>query len=340
MMVTAAASDSGMASFSSAMDHVAQAFEALGALILVVGVLWSAVLAILAWRRSREPGRAYNALRQAFGGTLLLALEVLVAADLIRTVAVSPTLTNVLVLGLIVLIRTFLSFSLEIEIDGIPPWRRALTSGASTIKRATTTALSPGPADSDLPQAGKQVVFGDRCARGIEGLDEVFPAERSLGDFSRDLAEPRVLDLASVRQQGFAFAFQYRPDVDRSGDSLLSGLRLLTHFVGELTLVGHVGAKFAQCLPNLAPVTTAHCGLVKLGRDTALCDRGSRCQAGMDVIRMLVHAFVVVGDDYLGPVGLNQAGDPACDHVHGNVAERIRTVLVLPLRHTRVVITE
>jgi len=83
-------------------------------------------------------------LRQAFGGTLLLALEILVAADLVRTVAVAPTLNNVLVLGLIVLIRTFLSFSLEIEIDGVVPWRRALASGAATGKRATQTALEPG----------------------------------------------------------------------------------------------------------------------------------------------------------------------------------------------------
>jgi len=83
-------------------------------------------------------------LRQAFGGTLLLGLEVLVAADLIRTVAVAPTLNNVLVLGLIVLIRTFLSFSLEIEINGVVPWRRALASGAGTVRQATRTALEPG----------------------------------------------------------------------------------------------------------------------------------------------------------------------------------------------------
>ena len=80
-------------------------------------------------------------LRQAFGGTLLLGLEVLVAADLVRTVAVAPTLDNVLVLGLIVLIRTFLSFSLEIEIEGIVPWRRALMSGAATLRRASANAL-------------------------------------------------------------------------------------------------------------------------------------------------------------------------------------------------------
>jgi Protein of unknown function (DUF1622) len=75
---------------------------------------------------------------------LLLSLENLVAADLIRTVAVAPTAGNVLVLGLIVLIRTFLSFSLEIEIDGIWPWRRALASGATTVAQATQTALRPG----------------------------------------------------------------------------------------------------------------------------------------------------------------------------------------------------
>ena len=61
----------------------------------------------------------------------------LVAGDLIRTVAVDPTLNNVLILGLIVLIRTFLSFSLEIEIEGTLPWKRALTqTGASVIAEA------------------------------------------------------------------------------------------------------------------------------------------------------------------------------------------------------------
>ena len=80
-------------------------------------------------------------MRQAFGGTLLLGLEVLVAADLVRTVAVAPTLENVLVLGLIVVIRTFLSFSLETEIEGVAPWRRALVSGAGTLRRASASAL-------------------------------------------------------------------------------------------------------------------------------------------------------------------------------------------------------
>ena len=92
------------------------------------------------------PGRkGYVALRAAFGGTLLLGLEVLVAADLVRTVAVAPTLDNVLVLGLIVLIRTVLSFSLETEIEGVPPWRRAQMTGAGGIRQATALALKSGP---------------------------------------------------------------------------------------------------------------------------------------------------------------------------------------------------
>jgi uncharacterized membrane protein len=107
-----------------------------------VGVIWSFVLAAAAVRRSGWSARAYLVLRQAFGGTLLLGLEVLVAADLIRTVAVAPTLQNVYVLGLIVVIRTFLSFSLETEIEGVAPWRRgALMGGAGTIRRAAASAL-------------------------------------------------------------------------------------------------------------------------------------------------------------------------------------------------------
>jgi len=65
---------------------------------------------------------------------------VLVAADLIDTVAVEPTLANVAVLGLIVVIRTVLSFSLEIEMEGVPPWRRQATSGANHIARAAKAA--------------------------------------------------------------------------------------------------------------------------------------------------------------------------------------------------------
>lgn len=143
----AAASAETMSSFSTAMDDVALAFEALGAAVLVIGTIWSFILGAIILRRSgpAKGSRAYTALKQCFGGALLLGLEILVAADLIRTVAVAPTLDNVLVLGLIVLIRTFLSFSLQTEMDGAPPWRRATITGAGTIKRASATALGSDP---------------------------------------------------------------------------------------------------------------------------------------------------------------------------------------------------
>jgi uncharacterized membrane protein len=143
MILAVVAAEASGETFAGLMDHVAQGFEALGVVILAVGVIWSFVLAVVAGRRSGWSAKAYLVLRQAFGGTLLLGLEVLVAADLVRTVAVAPTLDNVLVLGLIVVIRTVLSFSLETEIEGVAPWRRALISGAGTIRRASASALDP-----------------------------------------------------------------------------------------------------------------------------------------------------------------------------------------------------
>jgi uncharacterized membrane protein len=124
------------AQYTELMLTVAQLFEMIAALVLLVGLVWSAALSIRVLRTSRDGKAAYNIMRQSFGGAILLGLEILVAGDLIRTVAVAPTLENVVVLGIIVLIRTFLSFSLEIEIDGTVPWRRAFVSGATVMKQA------------------------------------------------------------------------------------------------------------------------------------------------------------------------------------------------------------
>lgn len=133
--------------FSEWMEWVARGFEVLGAAVMIVGMAWCAVLSISAWRRTRDGAHAYGTLRRSIGAVLLLGLEVLVAADLIHTVAVEPTLANVGVLGLIVVIRTVLSFSLEIEIEGMPPWRRAAMSGATHVGRAAAfAAAAPVPA--------------------------------------------------------------------------------------------------------------------------------------------------------------------------------------------------
>jgi uncharacterized membrane protein len=112
-------------SFEDAMDAVARGVEVLGILTLVLGLAAALVRGGLALRGG-QGADAYRVVRTVFGRSILLGLEFLVAADIIRTVAVQPSLQNVLVLGLIVLIRTFLSFSLEVEIDGRWPWRRVV----------------------------------------------------------------------------------------------------------------------------------------------------------------------------------------------------------------------
>src|SRR5215212_3136946 len=126
--------------FTEAMERVAQLFEVIGAAVLLVGLLVSAALGVRSFRRTKDGGEAYRVLRQSFGGVILLGLEILVAADLVRTVAVAPTLESVAVLGAIVLIRTVLSFSLETEIEGVAPWRRAAASGAGHVARAARRA--------------------------------------------------------------------------------------------------------------------------------------------------------------------------------------------------------
>jgi uncharacterized membrane protein len=116
------------------MDAIARGVEILGILTLVLGLAAALVRAGLALLGGRGAEEGYRIVRTVFGRSILLGLEFLVAADIIRTVAVQPSLQNVAVLGLIVLIRTFLSFSLEVEIDGRWPWQRAapVRSGLST----------------------------------------------------------------------------------------------------------------------------------------------------------------------------------------------------------------
>ena len=97
MTLTADAAGTSAETFTELMDHVAQGFETQAA-ILVVGVIWSFVLAAVAVRRSGSVGKAY-VLRQAFGGTLLLGLEILVAADLIQHYRGGAALNNVLQLS-------------------------------------------------------------------------------------------------------------------------------------------------------------------------------------------------------------------------------------------------
>jgi uncharacterized membrane protein len=109
--------------FDQLLDFAEHAFELAGVGILLIGGLVS----VLAYVRDVSNGHrrlAYDHLRQNIGRTILLGLEVLIVADIILTVAIDQTLENAATLGLIVLVRTFLSFSLDIELDGVVPWHR------------------------------------------------------------------------------------------------------------------------------------------------------------------------------------------------------------------------
>jgi len=115
--------------FTSTMEDIARGVEVVGVAILIAGAVFALGRgAFESVGSASDHALTYRRLRSFLGHSILLGLEVLVAADLIRTVAIDPSLKNVGVLGIIVVIRTFLSFSLDIEIDGEVPWRRATKS--------------------------------------------------------------------------------------------------------------------------------------------------------------------------------------------------------------------
>jgi uncharacterized membrane protein len=107
--------------FQQLVEGVGKTVDAVGVAVIVLG----AIIATVSFtRRLRRGEPSYQPYRQQIGRSILLGLEFLVAADIIRTVAVAPTFTSVGVLAVIVLIRTFLSFSLELEITGRWPWQK------------------------------------------------------------------------------------------------------------------------------------------------------------------------------------------------------------------------
>lgn len=120
-------------SFKELIDAVSQGLEVLGVAIMIIGIAVGAVLAV---HQRSDPSRGglYLLIRRYFGQSILLGLEILIAADLIRTVAIDRTFESVVVLAVIVLVRTFLSFSLEIEIYGRVPWHGSEASGDGPAK--------------------------------------------------------------------------------------------------------------------------------------------------------------------------------------------------------------
>ncbi len=129
-------------------EIVTAAFEVAGVGAMALGILVAVGLGIRSWARSRDGKVAFKTLRDSIGLVILLGLEILVAADLVRTVTSTPSLTDAIVLAIVVLIRTILSFSLQIEIEGVAPWRRALMTAPEQIARASSTARPKAAADT------------------------------------------------------------------------------------------------------------------------------------------------------------------------------------------------
>lgn len=113
------------------IDGVGRGIDALGVAVIVVGTIVTAVLAVRDARA--HEGNVYGRSRRRLGRSILLGLELLVAADIIRTVAIEPTFESLGVLAVLVLIRTFLSLALEVELDGRWPWQPARSTDPSEV---------------------------------------------------------------------------------------------------------------------------------------------------------------------------------------------------------------
>jgi uncharacterized membrane protein len=129
--------------FSHVIEVIVRGIDVAGVSTIAGGIGLAGVLSVSRlWRRQSN---VYSRFRQEVGRAILLGLELLVAADIIRTVAISPTLESVGVLAGIVLVRTFLSFSLDVELTGAWPWRRTgVTAGHDLNACAPPSSRSPG----------------------------------------------------------------------------------------------------------------------------------------------------------------------------------------------------
>ena len=116
-------------SFEYMVEIAARTLDIAGILAIAIGTMLATWQFLRAGRRELPTDR-YRSYRSGIGRAILLSLEFLVAADIIRTVALEPTFTGVGVLATIVAVRTFLSFTLELELEGQWPWQRGRTQGA------------------------------------------------------------------------------------------------------------------------------------------------------------------------------------------------------------------
>ncbi len=122
----------GFAGFHQAIRWVAGGIEALAVAIILLGAVVTTLQLFLRLIKERAFEDCYRRFRRDFGKAILLGLEFLIASDIVGTVAVGPTFQDLWVLALLVAIRTFLSFALELEITGRWPWQRTGPENGST----------------------------------------------------------------------------------------------------------------------------------------------------------------------------------------------------------------
>jgi uncharacterized membrane protein len=122
----------GSTDFKDVVDFISKVIDAAGVAVIVAGLLLATCVFVLAQRDRAGRGTAYRAYRQQVGKAILLGLEFLIAADIIRTVAVSPSFRGVGVLAVVVAVRTFLSFTLDLELEGRWPWQQRQEASRSS----------------------------------------------------------------------------------------------------------------------------------------------------------------------------------------------------------------
>jgi len=134
-------------SFQQVMDWVSKIIDSAGVVVIVVGSIYATC--VFAWslvRRDSGILDPYRIYRETVGRSILLGLEFLIAGDIIRTVAVAPSFKNVGVLAILVMIRSFLSMELQVEIDGYWPWQRGKYLDQKTAMATGTRGPKEGSA--------------------------------------------------------------------------------------------------------------------------------------------------------------------------------------------------
>lgn len=167
-----------MLSFTDIVKTVGLAIDGAGVLVIVVGLLTAAFRFVLSVRKNEDPCRQ---LRQDIGRGILLGLELLVAADIIRTVAVTPTMQGVLILGIIVLIRTFLAWRYKSNWKGVGPGgapNKALPRAIGTRAASESGRTAAGSSTSVLPRRLSSMLRLIPCEGATPWWRATFPGSR------------------------------------------------------------------------------------------------------------------------------------------------------------------